>query len=301
MNPHKSSVCLLTKPNRSSIMCSMNKLSRKERAQIIRLLVEGNSLRSVTRIAGNSINTVSKLLVDLGSACAAYQDEHLRGLTCQFIECDEIWSFVLAKAKNVPADRKGEFGVGDVWTFTAIDAATKLMPSWMIGDRTPETARAFMEDLASRLANRVQLSTDGHRMYLSAVAGAFADDIDFGQMVKVYGQPHDEYARPVGNVEVIAVARTPISGEPDESRISTSYVERANLTMRMGMRRFTRLTNGFSKKVENHAAALALHFFFYNYGRPHKSLANPYPRTPAMAAGIADHVWTCEEIAALLD
>jgi IS1 family transposase len=279
----------------------MNRLSRAERAAIIRLLVEGNSLRSVTRITGNSINTVSKLLVELGSACAAYQDETLRDLPCHVIECDEIWSFCHSKAKNVPAEHEGEFGWGDVWTFTAIDAATKLMPSWMIGDRTPDTALAFMQDLASRMANRVQLSTDGHRMYLTAVPGAFADEIDFGQMVKFYGTPTDEYGRTTGTQEVIAIERRTIIGRPDEGKISTSYVERANLTMRMGMRRFTRLTNAFSKKVENHAAAIALHFFFYNFGRTHKSLANPYPRTPAMAAGIADHVWTCEEIAALLD
>jgi len=279
----------------------MNRLSRAERAAIIRLLVEGNSLRSVTRISGHSINTISKLLVELGSACAAYQDEHFRNLDCQYVECDEIWSFCYAKAKNVPSEHEGEFGFGDVWTFTAIDAASKLIPAWMVGDRTPETALAFMQDLASRLAHRVQLSTDGHRMYLHAVPGAFADDIDFGQVVKIYGQPHDQYGRVVGPEEVIIVDRYPIIGDPDTSKISTSYVERANLTMRMGMRRFTRLTNAFSKKVENHAAAIALHFFFYNYGRAHKSLANPYPRTPAMAAGIADHVWTCEEIAALLD
>lgn len=286
---------------RSSIMCSMNRLSRAERAAIIRLLVEGNSLRSVTRISGHSINTVSKLLVDLGSACAAYQDEHFRDLDCQYIECDEIWSFCQMKAKNVPAERRDEFGIGDVWTFTAIDATSKLMPSWMVGTRTPETALAFMKDLESRLANRVQLSTDGHRMYLRAAAQAFSEEIDFGQVVKIYSQPHDQYGRIVGPEEVTIVDRKPIIGDPELAKISTSYVERANLTMRMGMRRFTRLTNAFSKKVENHAAAIALHFFFYNFGRTHKSLANPYPRTPAMAAGIADHVWTCEEIAALLD
>jgi IS1 family transposase len=279
----------------------MNRLSRAERATIIRLLVEGNSLRSVTRITGNSINTVSKLLVDLGSACAAYQDEHLRDLSCKYVEVDEIWSFCHTRAKNVPAEKQGEFGIGDVWTFTAIDADTKLMPAWMIGDRTPETALAFMQDLESRLAHRVQLSTDGHRMYLTAVPGAFAGEIDFGQVVKIYGNPKDEFGHSIGTQEVIGVERYVISGDPAKNRISTSYIERSNLTMRMGMRRFTRLTNAFSKKVENHAAAIALHFFFYNYGRAHKSLANPYPRTPAMAAGIADHVWTCEEIAALLD
>jgi IS1 family transposase len=287
--------------SRSSIMCSMNRLSRAERAQIIRLLVEGNSLRAVTRITGRSINTVSKLLVELGSACAAYSDETMRNLSCEYVECDEIWSFVGAKAKNVPAEKQGQFGIGDVWTFTAIDAKTKLMPAFMVGDRTPGTARAFMEDLAARMANRVQISTDGHKMYLSAVADAFGEDIDYGQIVKIYGMPHDKYGHATGSLDVIGVERKVISGDPEESKISTSYVERANLTMRMGMRRFTRLTNGFSKKVENHFAAIALHFFFYNFGRAHKSLANPYPRTPAMAAGIADHIWTCEEIAGLLD
>ena len=282
-------------------MCSMNRLSRAERAEIIRLLVEGNSLRSVTRITGRSINTVSKLLVDLGVACAAYQDETMRNLSCEFVECDEIWSFCYSKAKNVPAEKQGQFGFGDVWTFTAIDAKTKLMPAFMVGDRTPATARLFMDDLASRMAHRVQLSTDGHKMYLKAVADAFGDDIDFGQMVKLYGNPHDQFGRSTGTTEVIGFERKIITGEPVESKISTSYVERANLTMRMGMRRCTRLSNGFSKKVENHFAAIALHFFFYNFGRAHKSLANPYPRTPAMAAGIADHVWTCEEIASLLD
>ena len=295
------SVNLLTFPDRSSIMCSMNKLGRAERARIIRLLVEGNSLRSITRITGNSINTISKLLVDLGTACAVYQDEHLRDLPCKYVECDEIWSFVFAREKNVPADKQGQFGIGDVWTFTAIDAATKLVPAWMIGTRTPETALAFMQDLASRMAHRVQLSTDGHRMYLTAVPGAFANDIDFGQMVKIYGMPTDEYGKALGTQEVIGVERKTISGSPEETKISTSYVERQNLTMRMGMRRFTRLTNGFSKKVENNALAIALHFFYVNFARPHKSLADPYPRTPAMAAGIADHVWSLEEMADLLD
>jgi len=281
-------------------MCSMNRLSRAERAAIIRTLVEGNSLRSVTRITGHSINTVSKLLAELGSACAAYQDEHLRDLTSSRIECDEIWSFCYSKARNVPEEHKGEEGFGDVWTWVALDPDTKLVPSWLVGERGAEDCTAFLTDLASRLRYRVQITTDGHGPYIPAMEAAFGSAVDFAQFVKTYGTDPNEdrkFSPPVVLAEEVRI----VQGYPDPDRISTSYVERQNLTMRMGMRRFTRLTNGFSKKVENHAAAVALHFFYVNFGRPHKSLANPYPRTPAMAAGIADHVWTCDEIAALLD
>ncbi|MGA3057878.1 MAG: IS1 family transposase [Candidatus Limnocylindrales bacterium] len=279
----------------------MNRLSRAERAQIIRALVEGNSLRSVTRITGHSINTISKLLVDLGAACDEYQDKTFRNLPCTTLQADEIWSFVYAREKNVPASKHGQFGFGDVWTFVAIDADTKLVPAWTIGTRTPETAQEFMRDLAGRLANRIQLTTDGHRMYLNAVPAGFGQEVDFAQLIKLYGTPRDEFGHQIGTMEVIGTIERIVSGEPDESKINTSYVERQNLTMRMGMRRFTRMTNGRSKKLQNHAAAIALHFLYINFARPHKSLANPYPRTPAMAAGIADHIWTCEEIAALLD
>ena len=281
-------------------MCSMNRLSRAERAAIIRLLVEGNSLRSVTRITGNSINTVSKLLVELGAACADYQDEHLRDLTSSRIECDEIWSFCYAKSNNVPDEHAGEAGFGDIWTWVALDPDTKLVPCWRVGERGPEDCTAFLLDLAERLRYRVQLTTDGHRPYLAAVEEAFGSAIDYAMLIKFYGSDPNEprkFSPPVVLSEEVRV----IQGDPDPSRIGTSYVERQNLTMRMGMRRFTRLTNAFSKKAANHAAAVALHFFYVNFGRPHKSLANPYPRTPAMAAGIADHIWTCEEIAALLD
>jgi len=277
----------------------MNRLSRKERAAIIRALVEGNSLRSTTRITGRSINTVSKLLVELGRACTEYQMRTLVDLPSTRIECDEIWEFVYAKNRNVPDEHRDEWGYGDVWTWVALDPDSKLVASWLVGRRDGPDAMAFLLDLAPRLRNRVQITTDGHRPYVEAIEAAFGRDVDYAMLVKVYGSDPDadrKFSPPVVLSEDVRV----ISGDPDASKISTSYVERQNLTMRMGMRRFTRLTNGFSKKVENHAAAVALHFMYMNFARPHKSLANPYPRTPAMAAGLADHIWTCEEIAALL-
>lgn len=274
----------------------MNKLSLAKRAQIIGLLVEGTSLRATSRLADCSINTVTKLLVDVGTACTEYQDKTLRNLPCKRIQCDEIWSFVYSKQKNVPEDMSGEFGVGDVWTWTAIDADTKLVPSFLVGTRDGGTAYDFMQDLASRLASRVQLTTDGHKAYLEAVEAAFGSDIDFAQLVKIYGPamtrgPERKYSPENFCGTKVSV----IAGDPDGEKISTSFVERQNLTMRMSMRRFTRLTNGFSKKVENHAHAVALHFMYYNFGRIHKSLRI----TPAMAAGASDHVWSLEEIAAL--
>jgi IS1 family transposase len=276
----------------------VNRLHSWERGQIIRALVEGNSIRSTVRITGYAKNTVTKLLVELGAACSAYQDEALRNLPATRVECDEIWSFVGMKAKTVPEERRGEPGIGDVWTWTALDPDSKLMCAWLVGDRSPEDAEVFMTDLAGRLANRVQITTDGFPGYVSAIAAAFGSKVDYAQLVKEYGaDPKEErrFSPPVVLSESVRV----VNGSPDESKISTSYVERSNLTMRMGMRRMTRLTNGFSKKAENLAAAVSLHFMYYNFARPHKSLG---PKTtPAMAAGIADHVWTCEEIAALLD
>jgi IS1 family transposase len=262
------------------------------------MLTEGNSLRATTRMAGCSINTVTKLLIDVGGACAEYQDRVMRDLPCQRIECDEIWSFVYAKKKNVPDDKRDEFGYGDVWTWVAIDADTKLIPTWLIGNRNSEDGSIFMNDLARRLANRVQLSTDGFRPYLQAVRGAF-QEIDYGQIQKIYGGSTDggRYSPP----KCIGASSYAVSGNPDPEKISTSYVERQNLTMRMGMRRYTRLTNAFSKKLENHSAAVALHFMHYNFARTHNSLKNPYPRTPAIAAGVADHVWTLADIARLSD
>ena len=278
----------------------MNRLSRAERAAIIRALVEGNSVRSTSRITGAARNTITSLLVELGTACAAYQDKVLRNLTSTRIECDEIWAFCYSKARNVPVEHEGEFGYGDVWTWVAIDPDTKLAPSWLVGQRDAADATAFLLDLASRLQNRVQLTTDGHRPYVDAVEAAFGPDVDYAMLIKFYGSdPNAErrFSPPVVLAEEVRI----VQGNPDPDRISTSFVERQNLTMRMGMRRFTRLTNGFSKKVENHAAMVSLHFMYYNFGRAHKSLAKPYPRTPAMAAGVADHIWTCDEIAGLID
>jgi IS1 family transposase len=272
----------------------MNRLSLERRAQILSMLVEGNSLRATSRMAGVSFNTASKLLLDVGAACAAYQDEHLRDLTCKTIEADEIWSFVYAKAKNVPEALKGQFGVGDVWTWTALDANSKLIVSWYVGGRQNEDAAAFMTDLSERVSDRIQLTTDGLGAYPNAVGLAFRHNIDFAQLIKQYATDRSvgRYSPPICTGARVRVDR----GNPDPAKISTSYVERQNLTMRMGMRRFTRLTNGFSKKLDNHMAAIALHFMHYNFARAHTTLANPYPRTPAMAAGIADHVWTPAEI-----
>jgi len=278
----------------------MNRLSKAERAQIIRALVEGNSLRSTSRITGFALNTVMKLLRELGPVCAAYQDTTLVDLDSTRIECDEIWAFCYSKDRNVPEAHEGEWGYGDVWTWVALDPDTKLVATWLVGRRDAVDAVDFITDLAPRLRNRVQITTDGHTPYLQAMEVAFGKDVDYAMLVKEYGNDPNEPRR-FGPPVVLSETVKVISGNPDETLISTSYVERQNLTMRMGMRRFTRLTNGFSKKVENHAASVALHFMYMNFARPHKSLANPYPRTPAMAAGLADHIWTCEEIAALLD
>lgn len=268
-----------------------------KRAQILGLLVEGNSLRATSRLADCSINTVTKLLVDVGAACSEYQDKALRNLPCKNIQCDEIWAFCYAKQKNIPDDRKGVFGYGDVFTWTALCADTKLIPCWHVGRRDGDTARLFIGNLKGRLANRVQLTTDGHKAYLNAVEDAFGADIDYAMLVKLYGGETAGHGseRKYSPGECCGTITGTVCGNPDKGHVSTSYVERQNLTMRMGMRRFTRLTNGFSKKVENHAHAVALHFMYYNFGRVHKSLRV----TPAMEAGISDNVWTLEEIAAL--
>ena len=249
-------------------------------------------------MADVSINTVTKLLVDLGVACAKYQDEVMRNLPCKRIQCDEIWSFCYSKQKNVPLKKQGEFGYGDVWTWTAICADTKLIPSWFTGDRDAGSAWEIMNDLAPRLARRVQLTTDGLKVYVEAVEDAFGANIDYAMLVKLFGEnktktEEHRYSPPKCN----GTKRRSVQGNPDDDHISTSYVERQNLTMRMGMRRFTRLTNAFSKKVENHAHAVAVHFMHYNFARIHKSLRV----TPAMEAGVSDHVWALEEIIGLLD
>ena len=275
----------------------MNKLPTARRAAIVRALVEGSSIRAVTRMTGASKNTVAKLLVDLGAACSEYQDRVLRGLTCRRVQCDEIWSFVGCKQKNVPAEKQGAFGVGDVWTWTAIDADTKLVPCWLVSDRSGGAAVEFIRELEGRLANRVQLTTDGHRAYLEAVEGAFGAGVDYAMLVKQYGNEGNPGEVRYSPAVCTGAKKVPVTGVPDPNHISTSYVERANLTMRMGMRRFTRLTNAFSKKVENHAAAVALHFMHYNFARVHQTLRI----TPAMAAGVSDHVWEAEEVVGLLD
>jgi IS1 family transposase len=279
----------------------MNRLTTERRAQVISALVEGNSIRATVRMTSAAKNTVTKLLVDLGAACAEYQDRVLRDLPCTTLEVDEIWAYCYSKQKNVPDEHKGTFGYGDVWTWTALCADTKLVPAWLVGERTIDDAWIFFEDLKKRLTNRVQLTTDGHSSHLTAIGLTFGRQIDYAQLQKIYAtDPKDtrgRYSPPVCTGTKTRVLR----GDPDESRISTSYVERQNLTMRMGMRRFTRLTNAFSKKVENLAHAVSLHYMHYNFARPHQTLANPYPRTPAMASGVADHIWTLREIAALLD
>ncbi len=281
----------------------MNKLSTAERAKIIGMLVEGNSIRSINRMTGFAQNTIMKLLVDLGDAATEYQDRAFRNLTCTRIEADEVWAFCHAKAKNVPAAHEGEFGYGDVWTWIAIDPDSKLIPSWLVGPRDDFAARDFIRDLRSRLANRVQITTDGHRPYLPAIEAEFGRNVDYAMLIKQYGSDglaEVPQARKYSPRTVTSSEVRVIQGDPDPEKISTSYVERSNLTLRMSSRRFTRLTNAFSKKLRNHAAAVALHHLHYNFARTHRSLANPYPRTPAMAAGISDHIWTCEEIAELL-
>jgi IS1 family transposase/lambda repressor-like predicted transcriptional regulator len=288
----------------------MNRLSTERRGQIVGLLVEGMSMRAISRTTGVARNTVDKLLVDLGVGCAEYQDGALTNLTPKRVEADEIWSFCYSKAKNVPEQHQGTFGYGDVWTWTAIDADSKLVPSWLVGERTAEDCYAFLRDLKLRCVpgHRFQLTTDGLGSYPVVVDSLWRDGIDFAQLVKEYDSPTPTEARkysPAKNCRITDIKV--MNGEPDPDHISTSYVERQNLTMRMGMRRFTRLTNGFSKKIENHAASVSLHFMHYNLGRVHQSLAvkregrSALQRTPAMAAGVAEYPWSVGQIAALLD
>ncbi len=274
----------------------MNKLNTQKRAQILSCLVEGNSIRSTVRMTGAAKNTVVKLLVDVGAACSAYQDETLRDLPCRRLQCDGIWSFCYSKAKNVPEDKQGQFGYGDVWTWTAICADTKLVPSWYVGSRDSVSGKEFIEDLAGRLANRVQLSTDGLRVYLEAVERSFGSEIDYAIIHKLYGQTQEPERRYSPSV-CIGAESPKIVGSPDPRHISTSLVERQNLTMRMRIRRFTRLTNAFSKTVENLTAAVSLHFMYYNFVRVHSSLRV----TPAMEAGVTARPWTLEQVAELAD
>jgi IS1 family transposase len=275
----------------------MNRLTQEKRAQVIACLVEGNSIRSTVRMTGVAKNTVVKLLVDMGTACSVHMDATMRDLPCERIQVDEIWSFCYSKAKNVPDEHRGEFGYGDVWTWVALDSDTKLVPSFRVGPRDLQEAHALMTDLAGRLRHRVQLTTDGHRPYLSAVESAFDGEVDYAQLVKLYS--NDRGSGKYSPAECIGAIPTPIMGDPDPGHISTSHVERLNLTTRMSMRRFTRLTNAFSKKVENLAAAVSLHFCHYNFCRPHSSLGKNI--TPAMAADVTDHVWTLAELIGLLE
>jgi len=268
----------------------MNRLNRTKQAQVIAALVEGNSINSTVRMTGVHKTTILKLLASVGIASADYQDRTLRNLKCKRVQCDEVWQFCYAKEKNVPAEKKGKFGFGDVWTWVAIDADTKLIPSWTLGNRDARTAKILIEDLASRLAHRIQLTTDGHKAYLEAVEGAFGCDIDYAMLIKTYESTQEETR--YSPADCTSCERKPMMGHPDPEHISTSYIERQNLTMRMTMRRFTRLTNAFSKKVENHAYSVALYTMHYNFCRIHKSLRV----TPAMEAGITDHVWTIEEM-----
>lgn len=269
----------------------MNRLTTKKQAQVIAALVEGNSVRATVRMTGVAKNTIAKLVTDLGPVCATYMDRTLRNLPCKRVQCDETWSFVYAKQKNVPADKIGHFGYGDVWTWVAIDADTKLVCSWLVGNRDAGSAYEFIQDLASRLAHRIQLTTDGLKVYVNAVEDAFGADIDYATLQKLYGSPAENEKR-YSPARIIGVQAATIAGDPNPRHISTSYIERQNLTMRMSMRRFTRLTNGFSKKVENHIAAIAIHYLHYNFCRVHQSLRV----TPAMEAGVSDHVWSVEEL-----
>jgi IS1 family transposase len=276
---------------------TMNRLDINKQIQIIRCLIDGVSVRGTSRITGVSKVTILKLLADIGKVCAEYQDKVFHDLTCKKIQCDEIWSFCYAKEKNVPEDKQGQFGYGDIWTFTAICADSKLIPSWHFGRRDTENAKVFMKDLSSRMKHKVQLTTDGHRMYLEAVEDAFGKDVDFSQLIKIYGVSEGETEKRYSPAKCFGTETIKIQGNPDDKNVSTSYIERQNLTMRMGMRRYTRLTNGFSKKFENHIHSVALHFMYYNFCRIHQTLRV----TPAMEAGVTDRLWDIGDILTLLN
>jgi IS1 family transposase len=277
----------------------MNRLTREERAKVLQLLCEGMAIRAVSRVTGASKNTIAKLLVEAGMACAAYQDRVLRNLPCKRVQVDEIWAFIRVKGGNIAKAKVASADAGDVWTWIALDADTKLIASFYIGDRTFNSAREFIGDLAERLDGRIQLTSDGHKAYLTAVEDAFGNDIDYARLVKIYGQesgagPERHYSPP----QCIGAEKHAVTGNPDPDHISTSYVERQNLTMRMHMRRFTRLTNAHSKKIENHACAVSLHAMFYNFTRKNAALKK---MTPAMAAGVTDRVWQMTDVVELIE
>ncbi len=274
----------------------MNRLDANRRAQVVRCLIEGSSINSTVRMTGVSKNTVLKLLVEIGSACSAFLDEKMRNLPCQRLQADEAWSFCYCKQKQVTPKMSEERIAGDVWVWAAIDADTKLIPCWLLGKRDAGCATEFIQDLANRLANRVQLTTDGLKIYVNAVIDAFADDIDYAMLHKIYGVEPANEAR-YSPAKCIGCETQEVLGSPDPKHISTSYIERQNLTMRMSMRRFTRLTNAFSKKIANHSAAVALYMMYYNFGRKHLTLGT----TPAVKVGLTDHVWSVEEIIGLLE
>jgi IS1 family transposase len=274
-------------------MLGMNRLSIERRTQILGMMVEGMAIRAISRLTGASKNTIVKLLIDAGRACSGYQDRTLRNLPCERVQVDEVWSFVGMKQRNVPEDKKGQLGIGDVWTWTAIDAETKLIPSWFVGARDAEHARAFLSDLASRMAGRIQLTSDGHAAYRDAGHDAFINEIDYAQLVKIYGDSAEaKQEKRYSPAECIGCERHTVKGNPDPKHISTSHVERQNLNIRMGLRRFTRLTNAFSKKMENHLHALSIYFMHYNFCRIHQTLRI----TPAMAACASNHVWDMAEL-----
>jgi len=281
-----------------SMMRGMNKLPLQTRVQILSMLCEGSSMRSVSRVADVSINTVSKLLEDAGRACAAFHDEKVRDVKARRVQVDEVWSFTAAKQKNVPGMKKPIAGAGDTWTWTAIEADTKLLITWLVGGRDSDYAIAFMDDLRDRLANRGQLTSDGHKAYLEAVEGAFGADVDYAQLVKLFGAAPESMKGRYSPAECIGARKERIEGNPDPKHVSTSYAERQNLTMRMQMRRFTRLTNAFSKKFENHMHMVALYTVWYNYVKQHKSLKG---LSPAMAAGISDTLWSVTDLAEMVD
>lgn len=279
------------------MMVSMNILTKEKRNQVIACLVEGNSIRSTVRMTGEAKNTITKLLHDVGLVCAEYQDKIMMDLPCDRIQVDEIWSFCYSKEKNVPEQYRGQFGYGDVWTWVAMDADTKIVPAWLDGGRDAGWATFFMQDLAKLLNHRVQLTSDGHKAYLKAVDDAFGNNIDYATLIKMYGKEKETPERKYSPDKVVGCQLAVVTGNPDPRHISTSYVERQNLTLRMQMRRFTRLTNGFSKKVENLHWALALHFMHYNFCRVHKTLKT----TPAAAAGLTKWVWSIGNITDLLE
>jgi IS1 family transposase len=273
----------------------MNKLDSAKRTQIVAALVEGNSVRATARMTGCSKNTIQKLTIELGAACSAYLDATIRNLKSERIQIDELWSFVAAKQKNVTPAIAARGYAGDAWTFVAIDADSKLVIGWMVGERDTQSARAFLDDVAGRLANRVQITTDGHKMYLNAVPDAFAGEVDYSMLVKIYGKSEGDEKR-YSPATCLGAEKKPVCGTPDPKHISTSYIERQNLTVRMCNRRFTRLTNAFSKKIENHVASLAIHYMYYNFVRIHQTLRV----TPAMAAGVTGRLWSVQDIVGLL-